>query len=430
MPSNPHEDEVWQRARKDRARSPQKAFDLRTLVPIHRKKALLPIPAVIPEEPAVYFSWPDAVPEVRLQALRSICDRVTYLGRSRSMVRVTIEDRAPHPTHVPDPFGDIELRVPGRRRIEYLIDKHTRDGGKPEPSPPIRYRRVEGGSLRPEGLRTVFDRLWILQPLEDDPALPVVASLKITQALRWAVLKHVHVAACGCDRWRDGVRPWPDVRECYARLPDVLSGYAPNGGPLDVPHVAYVPLAFVHALQRHADGAIKGVGVLVPRHMDRGEDALAMLARGLRGVEQEGLTIPGVGRWRLREVSADDPPLETLDERTWTTPSRTWATVTPMVFGHFPKPGNGGEAKVVLDSLRLVGIDPSRVVELAVGRHSPLHGVPPSWLFETRRDQREAELSVRMIRHVTIRFDTEVSGPFVLGSLRYFGLGLMRPLEA
>jgi CRISPR-associated protein Csb2 len=101
-----------------------------------------------------------------------------------------------------------------------------------------------------------------------------------------------------------------------------------------------------------------------------------------------------------------------------------------MVFGRFPKARDGGEAKVVLDSLQLVGIDPSRVVELAVGRHSPLHGVPPSWSFKTQRDRDEPKEPRRPIRHVTIRFDAPVAGPLALGPLRYFGLGLMRPLEA
>jgi CRISPR-associated protein Csb2 len=210
----------------------------------------------------------------------------------------------------------------------------------------------------------------------------------------------------------------------------MLSGHAPDGSRLEAPHVAFTALPFVHPIQRHADGGVKGVGILVPRDMERDLSAMTMLARGLRSIEREGLRIPGVGLWHLREVSADDPPLTTLDPRTWTTSSRIWTTVTPVVFGHFPKARNGGEAKVVLDSLQFVGIDPSRVVELAVGRHSPLHGVPPSWSFKMQRDPREAQEPRRLIRHVTIRFDVPVGGPLALGCLRYFGLGLMRPLEA
>ncbi|HVI65997.1 MAG TPA: hypothetical protein VM910_25930 [Bradyrhizobium sp.] len=53
-----------------------------------------------------------------------------------------------------------------------------------------------------------------------------------------------------------------------------------------------------------------------------------------------------------------------------------------MVLGHFPKRAKGGEAKVILDSLTMAGIDPDRVVEITVGQHSPLHGALPSWHFK------------------------------------------------
>lgn len=425
MPSNPHEDEVWQKPNKHRPRSPQKAFDLRTLLPVHRKKALLPIPAVVPEEPAVHFIWPDAEPDGHLATIRSICDRVTYLGRSRSLVRVSIEDQAPPATHLPDPLGRVQLRVPGPRRLDYLIDKHTHDGGKPAPSPLRRYRHATDPSPSSLVEHGVFGRFWVIRPRPDDPELPVEATLRLTQALRRAVIKEVHDEACGCERWSHRVPSCRDAEECYAKIPSAISGHAPNCGPLDAPHLAYVPLPFVHPMQRHADGAIKGLAVLVPR--DVAEDALTLLARALKRIQQDGLQVPRVGAWHLMEVPADDPPLVTLAGDTWTAPSRTWTTATPMVFGHFPKPKNGGEAKVVLDSLQLVGFDPSSVVEIAVGRHSPLHGAPPSWCFKTDRDLAKTEPR-RCIRHVTIRFDRPVAGPLVLGCLRYFGLGLMRPL--
>ncbi|MGQ0734145.1 MAG: type I-G CRISPR-associated protein Csb2 [Acidobacteriota bacterium] len=175
MPSNPHEDEVWQKATKNRARMPQKAFDLRTLLPIHRKKALLPIPAVVPEEPVVYFTWPDAEPGEYNDTLRSICERVTYLGRSRSLVRLSVEDQAPPATHVPDPIGGVQLRVPPKKgRLAYLIEKHRRDGGKPAPAPLLRYRhvdRIDRASPQSAGSNSVFSRFWVFQPRQDDPPL-------------------------------------------------------------------------------------------------------------------------------------------------------------------------------------------------------------------------------------------------------------------
>lgn len=418
MPSNPAENEVWLPLKKGVPSTAQ-------ILPVYRKSALLPIPAVVPEVPAMHFIWPDAEPDGHLATLRSICDRVTYLGRSRSLVRVSIEDQAPPATHVPDPLGRVQLRVPGPERLDYLIDKHKRDGGKPAPSPLRRYRHVMApltGSLIEHG---VFGRFWVFRPRPDDPELPVEATMRLTQALRRAVIKQVHDEACGCDRWSHRVPACRDARECYAKIPSAISGHAPDCGPLEAPHLAYVPLPFVHPMQRHADGVIKGLAVLVPR--DVADDTLTPLARALKRIQHEGLQVPRIGPWHVAEVPADDPPLVTLDVDTWTAPSRTWTTATPMVFGHFPKPKNGGEAKVVLDSLQLVGFDPSSVIEIAVGRHSPLYGAPPSWCFKTDRDLGNTGPR-RWIRHVTIRFDRPVTGPLVLGCLRYFGLGLMRQL--
>lgn len=423
MPSNPHENEVWQEADKHNPRSVN-------LLPVHRKKALLPIPAVVPDEPVVYFVWPSAEPDEHRATIRSICDRVTYLGRSRSLVRVTIEDQAPTATHVPDPSGGMQLRVPPKKgRLSYLIDKHARDGGKPSPSPLHRYRRVDTTPPRPEGQRSVFDRSWIFQPTPGDPTLSVEATVNATKALRKAVMKEIHETACGCKRWEKRVPTCREARDCYARIPGVLSGHAPDCRPLKAPHLAFVSLPFVHPVQRHADGAIKGLAILIPRDLNGEVPVLAALAKALVRLEANGLQIPGIGMWRLKEVSADAPSLLTLARETWMGPSRIWTTATPMVFGHFPKQKNNEEAKVVLDSLGLVGIDPSNVVEIVIDRHASLHGAPPSWCFKTGHDQTQPAEPARRIRHVTLQFDRLVSGPLAIGSLRYFGLGLMRPLE-
>ncbi|NWG76227.1 MAG: type I-U CRISPR-associated protein Cas5/Cas6, partial [Rubrivivax sp.] len=133
--------------------------------------------------------------------------------------------------------------------------------------------------------------------------------------------------------------------------------------------------------------------------------------------------------WQLIEVPQDDPPLRSLAADTWRGPSRLWTTATPMVFGHFPKPKTGGAVRVILESLRLVGIEPDLAIEVAVGRHSPLHGAPPDWHFKTHNNQTSDGTPPRILRHVTLRFDRPVAGPIVLGCDRYFGLGLMWPVE-
>ncbi len=430
MPTNPHEDEVWQKPKNGEPRALRKNFDLKTLLPVHRKKAALPIPAVIPDDPAVYFIWPKAKPDASvLSTLRMICERVTYLGRSRSLVSVSLVNDPPPATHVPDVMGQVQLRVPRPDRLDYLIDKYQRDGGKPEPSLPQRYRVVEQEQQQ-KVLRSTFDRMFIFRPQAGNPALPAEATLKVTKALRQELLRCVHERVCGCNQWSSAVPRCPDALECYRKIPSLISGYDMGDNsctPTRSPHLAFVALPFVHPSMRHADGSIKGLAVLVPH--DPEQQALQLLAAGLIRLSEEGLSIPGVGTWRLEEVPADHPPLQTLDMRSWTGPSRVWATVTPMVFGHVPKKKKGGEPAVILDSLRMIGPDlPGTVVEIAVGRHSPLHGALPSWHFQPRQGT-AGEPAAWMLRHVTLRFNQNVRGPLVLGRMRYFGLGLMRPMK-
>jgi CRISPR-associated protein Csb2 len=394
MPTNPHPDEKGRKATLG-------------LLPAHRKKAALPIPAVIPDEAVAYLLWPEAEPDEHLETLRTICHGVTYLGRSRSLVQVIIVDGPPPPTHVPDPMGQVQLRVPGEERLGYLRAKYKHDGGQPAPCLPQRYRRTDQRPRAEKTVHTVFDRCWVFRPQPGDPPLPAISTLKVTQALRKSLISCIDE-----DQRSRGLEP---------NVPGIVHGHATH------PHCVYAALPFVHPRQRFADGTIKGLAVLVPRGIN--DDALLTLAQGLMRVQQNRLDIPGVGSWHVEEVPADDPPNATLDPRTWIGVARVWTTATPMVFGHFPKQKKGGEAKVVLDSVEMIGIDPGSVVQIAVDRHSPLYGAPPSWCFKTRKEAGGINQAPSWVRHVTLYFDRPVRGPLVLGSLRYFGLGLMRPME-
>lgn len=409
MPTNPHPDEIpkGDLGTGDENTRRKKRRAVLGLLPILRRKAALPVSAVIPEEPVVYFIWPEAKPEEHVKALRAICPRVTYLGRSRSLVSAAVEvDKVPAPTHMPDPLGQVQLRVPGPGRLGYLIRKYERDGGKPEPCPPRRYRRTDEQSPSCEPVGTVFDRFWVFRPERGDPPLPTVSIPKVTKTLRKALI------SCIEDHQRkQGTEP---------SVPEVVHGHGRH------PHCAYIGLPFVHPTQRYADGSIKGVALLLPRGVE--EEALLAIAAGLELLQENGLGIPGIGTWHLKEIEADDPPNATLDPGTWTAAARVWTTVTPMLFGHFPKPNKGGEVAVILESLKMIGVDRDRVLEVTVGRHSPLNGAPPSWYFKPRSARGEVSEPSAWIRHVTLRFDRPVRGPIVLGSMRYFGLGLMRPL--
>jgi CRISPR-associated protein Csb2 len=412
MPSNPDPSEIPDSLEvSGRAKDPlrtkrDKEKSLRNILPVHRKKTALPIPAVVPDEPAVYFIWRNAKGNGHLETLRDICDRVTYLGRSRSLVRVSVVDNAPAATHAPDPLGSHQLRVPGRNRLVELEEFYQRKGGKPDPSSTRRYRRLRDQVQSPKAIESVFDRMYLFRPRRGDPPLPSVTTVKIAQTLRRALIACIEAA-----QRANGIQPY---------VPEIVHGHGKH------PHCAYVALPFVHPWQRHADGMIKGLAVLVPRGAKQQD--LQTIALGLEKLQENGLGIPGLGTWNLDEVPEDDPPLRSLAAATWCGPSRQWATATPMVFGHFPKRGKGGEVRVILDSLAMAGVQPHDVAEMAVCQHSPLHGAFPSWHFQPRHDARTKRETPRLIRHITLRFDRPVEGPLLIGAKRYFGLGLMLPL--
>lgn len=405
MPTNPHEDEVWTKETKEKTRRVKKNFNQTSLLPALRIKAALPVPAVVPEDPVVTFLWPEADPREHRDTLAAICDYLTYLGRSRSLVRVTLDPDPPQPTHVPDPDGAIQLRVPGANRLKELKDTFLAER-RPNPAPVQGYRCVADPAPSSEPIRSSFDRMYIFRPDPQDPALPAVAAPAAARAFRAGLM--------------EAVAPAQTANNLPVQVPGIVKGA--KGAPM----CAFVALPFVHPRQRHADGSVKGLAVLVPKaaqHEDR-----MLVALGLERLVSKGLQLPGVGRWHLKEVTDDTQAMRTLQRATWRGPSRYWTTAVTMRFGHVPKPGNGGEAGVILDSLRRAGIDPDDVLEITVGRHSPLHGAPPSWAFKPRRNAAEEGPPTPRLRHVTVRFARLVDGPLVIGAGRFLGHGLMLPL--
>jgi CRISPR-associated protein Csb2 len=147
-------------------------------------------------------------------------------------------------------------------------------------------------------------------------------------------------------------------------------------------------------------------------------------------VSLDHLTLGGVGRLRLRRILPGMAVPHNLRTSTWTEPSCRWSSVTPVVFDRFPKRNGRGLEASIARSCGYVGL-PSPT-EVVADHHSPLHGVEPSFRFITQRatpSQAEREPNPRLYTHVTLTFARPVRGPVLLGASRYFGLGLLRPLQ-
>src|SRR5262249_50326004 len=138
------------------------------------------------------------------------------------------------------------------------------------------YARVSGRSPEEQVARGHFQEMIVFQ-LPGPHRMENATALKLTDTLRSATL-----ALAG---------------EGGASVPDPLSGHGAH------PHLAYAALPFVSEEQRHADGHILGLAVVLPRTMEPANrrPVLRALAR------LDHLNIAGVGRLALTRVTPQAP---------------------------------------------------------------------------------------------------------------------------
>jgi CRISPR-associated protein Csb2 len=368
------------------------------LLPQQAERQPRAFPSVVPRNPVVHFVWPDARPDaVLMELLAAITGNVTYLGSSRSPVRVRLADQAPAPNWLPNEAGGSVLRVPRKGRLESL-EWHYQNGRRPPVGAFQRYRcgMAEGETPAPG---SAFGEMVVFR-LGGPVDLEIETTLKLTDIFRAAAMRH--------------------AQEALGAVPEVLSGHDEGGRPAAKPHAAYVALPFVSEGQAHADGHIMGMAVVLPRNVAVGERR--QVVRALASLEH--LHVPGAGRLELSRISPDVTPHHNLRPETWARKARRWASATPVLLDRFPKRNGRGLGAVLARGCEYVGLP--RPVEATGSHHSPLHGVEPSFRFVTRRGQGGRP---RLYTHATLTFEQPVRGPILLGAGRYFGLGLMRPLQ-
>lgn len=392
------------------------------LLPERRNRQERTFPAIVPERATFALLWLEAEPRDHLDALRRLCDRVTRLGHSSSLVRCAIVERSIEPNLVPRESGGHVLRIvgPGQLdRLEKAYARHQAVGPRVLPARPQRYGKpVNEDSQLP---RSVFTDHWIVfERIGGHRALASRGS-DLSIALRRALVE-IHG---------------------NEDLPAVLSGHAANGEPSIQPHAAFVPLPWVG--HDFADGSVQGLSLVLPRSipsMDR-ERLLRLIARweAERGDPSDDYAIElgtpaDLGRrikLRLRRVEV--PSKNTLNAARWCRPSRRFVTVTPIALDRHP--GNlrsnieraayraAKEAELsIADACERIALPrPSSVsislAPLLPGAQHVRQFVP--WPPQPNRARRARV-------HAEIEFPEKVCGPVLLGAGRYFGLGLCLPV--
>lgn len=398
----------------------------------------------------VFMVWPDAEPDESLRnALRNLCNKVTRIGHSSSLVQMWIaqEEEVGEPNWLPDAHrATIRLRLAPRGTLEYLerlfngeavetfaglqttaadaSDKKAQKAAKSRlknefpdgPPPQLRpnlsiyqgYAPPVSPSASSARASTVFSPHLIV--LRFEPEQGPYRQLDLNCVLAIA------------QRWREALLSQSNDLSTSVRA--VLAGHDSSGGPLQDPHVAFVPLAFVG--HEHATGHLLGMGLALPG--DLSWDNRREVLRAVGRVRQ--LKIGRLGVWRVEAVTATRPA-SNLQPGAWTAHpagATHWSTITPIVYDHHPKSKSMGAyrdevAAMIAQCCTRVGLPaPREVVVTPVSVHL---GTPP--IHEFPRLHRK-DGSPRRHTHAILVFKERVCGPILLGAGRYRGYGLCRPM--
>ena len=331
------------------------------------------------EDETVWLMWPDVEPPPGIhEALSALCAKVTRIGHSSSLVQMWLDDspQVGVPNWVPDEnaaIARLRIAAPGtladlewcfnasanelyadllvaaedssdkkaQKIARARLRKEFGDGPPPRHRPHLSVSQgyaaplpaaepathVQGTVLDPHFLPLRFERL-------DGPYryLDLLDTLSVCQ--RW------HEALCS------------QCKDLSPPVVSVISGRTPDGAPLDGPHLAFIPLAFVGF--SHADGRLLGFAIALPQTISQEHRRGVFTA--LERVQEDGLKLGRLGSWRIVPVAAQRPPIGLLPE-TWTAypdGSTHWATVTPIAFDQHPKAkDNAGYQSEVAGMIRL-----------------------------------------------------------------------------
>ena len=365
------------------------------LLPEVRLKKERHFPSAIPETDTVHFTWPAAEASApHHAALARLCEGVTSLGRSSSLVQAWLEPAPPTPTLVPvKTAAEQTLRVASPGRFAQLeaawAAQRFPDAGSWQgyAAPRATERAVPAGHLN--GAFLVLRRVSGVR-------LGLESTLALTAAFRGAVM-----SVAGDD------------------APPAISGHDRAGQPSKDAHLAYVPLADVG--HEHADGHLLGLAALLPGALSSADREACLRAIALAA--DRPLVMGRLGEWALESVPPGEGARKALDAVTWTKPSRRWSTVTPIVLDRYPRAEGDAEATIVQACERAGLPAPSDVLTVPV---SPVLGTPIARGFppEVARPGKPQ----RWHTHAILTFDQPVAGPVLLGAGRFKGYGFCRPL--
>lgn len=393
-----------------------------TMLPEQRGKQGRFYPSVTPDNARVSFLWDARVPDDVADALDRLLRRVTRLGHPSSLVSCRLTENSSRATfQVGD--GDINIRTVRRGQLAALERQFPRHGGyKPRSLPytNVRYRSVPATAEPPEQdyCSTVAGQWIMFELTHESRSFPATRAVELACTMRGAVFHHAEDP-----------------------IPEELSGHLPDGTPTTMPHVGFLPIPYVGF--EHADGRLLGIAVSIPYSIN--QSARRALYRAIGNWESAAkivheddlkLTLGAQGTAHLRRQRGP-AALVSLRPSIWNGSSRRWVSATPIALPRHPGPLSKGsdisranawaaaESSVAL-ACKHVGLPQPVSIELSLnpflkGSHSAISF--PAF----NQNGRNSRPMRRQLIHASVIFEHPVSGPLMLGSGRFLGLGLMRP---
>lgn len=394
------------------------------MLPAHRGRQARVFPTVRPDVPRVSFIW-DTKPEPAIfDSLDNLAGRVTRLGHSSSLVscRLTDGEQAVLGTvFMPDKKGEIQSRCVRQGQLKALESRHKQYGNKPRnlPFTQIRYKRLSSSATAPEieekktkGIKPITTGKWHVYEVTETSQVDSVDLTEITKTLQRTIFSYAD------------------------ELPAGLSGHKPNRQPVEHPHVGFYGLPQIGT--KNADGRIIGLVVNIPDLID---DVSRQAAE--RAIQNWADNAEATGTAQRLDITnrqfillraPDETSSMLLRSETWQKPSLRWVSATPIALPRHPGKLTKGQDATKEKAWRkaknqIVAVCnhikiPSPVdVQLSFSPFIP--GAIPSHSYP----QFQQGGIRRVLLHASLTFDVPITGQFVLGAGRHFGLGLMLPIQ-
>jgi CRISPR-associated protein Csb2 len=409
------------------------------LLPEHRTRQARGFPVAIPHDPVVHMVWEESPERGLLEALETLCDRVTSIGHSASLVQLWIEPTpaacslepvegpARHRLRVPASgrLDDLERCLSLRAAIEFADQTAAIDAAKGKARKALQQRKTELFPAGEPASRRPTPARWcgydLIRPQAPAPAAGTVFDPRLIPLRLVGARLDAVTAPRLCAALRNTL-----MADCAEPLPEWLTGHRSDGSPSRQPHLACVPLPSTG--HEHADGHLLGIALAMPRAVVADECGRVLgdwlhddigLARRHRLFD---------GRWFSCELHLEDrhnPPWN-LRSEAWTSPARRWATVAPVALNRHGDKGTFWEdaALDIAESCVHVGLPRPRSVQVQAAPF--VKGAPHAKNYPPLM-RRSGGTAAHV--HALLHFEQPVEGPLLLGAGRYRGYGLCRPFH-